>query len=220
MGTATHMHTHASETHGNARRNVGIAAAMAAAVLLSGCFIPDEFDLKFDIPNSSEVSWTYDGKWRFFFAKFDPNRDKIPQKEITKFTKELGKVPGSSSVTHVENNVWKQSISWKAKLRNAQGEPVATTFPSDMRHASNWLVRISPEGDKSVLVSTAPPPKGKKLEGIVKMGYKSSGTLSINTTGTVEQLSGPKLSKGWFSSSYSGKWNLFEDEQIKIRITW
>jgi hypothetical protein len=52
------------------------------------------------------------------------------------------------------------------------------------------------------------------------MGYKSSGTLSINTTGTVEQLSGPKLSKGWFGSSYSGNWNLLEDEPIKVRITW
>ncbi|MEJ2116971.1 MAG: hypothetical protein P8Y36_03330, partial [Alphaproteobacteria bacterium] len=121
MGTK--MYTHTSRLRGNVSRNVGIAFAIATTILLSGCFLPDEFDLKFDIPNSSEVSWTYDGNWRFFFAKYDPLKDKIPPKELTKLTKELGKIPGSTSVTHSGKNIWKQSISWKAKLRDTEGKP-------------------------------------------------------------------------------------------------
>ncbi|MEJ2229122.1 MAG: hypothetical protein P8Y67_13010 [Alphaproteobacteria bacterium] len=218
MGTK--MYTHTSRLRGNVSRNVGIAFAIATTILLSGCFLPDEFDLKFDIPNSSEVSWTYDGNWRFFFAKYDPLKDKIPPKELTKLTKELGKIPGSTSVTHSGKNIWKQSISWKAKLRDAEGKPVPTTFPAAKKRSSYWLVRIVPEGENSVILTTVPAPKAKKLEGFVKMGYKSSGTFSINTTGTVEQISGPKLSKGWFDSSYSGTWNLFEGEPIKVRIKW
>ena len=217
------MRTHISGTRGNAHRNFGIAVAMAAVVLLSACFIPDEFDLKFDIPNSSEVSWTYDGKWQFFFSGFDPQKAKVPPKELPRLTKELGKIPGSTSVTHIDNHIWKQSISWKKQLRDAQGKPVMASFPTGAlgkRGMAYWLVRITPEEDGSVLLKTVQPPKGKKLEKFIQMGYKSSGTLTIKTTGTVEQLGGPKLSKGWFSNSYSTTMSMLEGEPIVVRIKW
>jgi hypothetical protein len=226
----TKMYTFATKSCGSARRNVGIAVAIAMSVLLSGCIVPDEFDLKFDIPNSSEVSWTYDGKWQYyrfpvFSGKFDKRLTKLNKKEFIEATKTFDKLPGNISATHIEKNIWKQSISWKTNLRDAHGRPWLVTFPMEGTVAEQnilaWLVRIIPVGDKSVLLSTVPVGKDKKIKELFhKMGFKSSGALTIKTTGTVEQLSGPELSKARDSNSYYSKWELLEDEPIKIRITW
>lgn len=223
------MHTQTSETDGHMHRYIGIAVAMAAVVLLSGCIIPDEFDLKFDIPNSSEVSWAYDGKWRIITG-FGPNGNDVPpksflyhtkEKDFNYYTKALSELPGSTSLTHIEKNIWKQSISWKAELKNDQGKPVSTTFPfNEPVGKRDGLVSIVPEGDNSVLLTTVLLNKDMEIKELNKKGYKSSGTLTINTTGTIEQFSGPKLSKGWFSNSYSTKWSVLEGEPIKVRITW
>jgi hypothetical protein len=200
------------------------AVGVLLVALLSGCFIPDDFDLEIDVPNAGEAGWKYNGKWQFFFAGYDPRREVIPPNDVIGLTAELAKLPGSTSVTHVEKNIWKQSIAWKVRLRDSQNRPTAVLFPTSTAPTGGgpeyWLVRIVPEAGNSVLLETVAPPTGPDLAAFVGMGYKSSGTLTIKTTGTVMQLGGPQLSKSWFGGSYSAKWGLFQGPPIKLRIKW
>jgi hypothetical protein len=219
------MHIHASRADGHASapprkmpRRIGIGIAAVLVTLLSGCFIPDGFDLEIDVPNSGEVGWKFDGKWQLFLPGYDPRRETIPAKDLIAVTADLGKLPGTTSVTHLEKNVWKQSIAWQVRLRDSQNRPAPVFFPTGGA-ADYWLVRIIPE-EKAVLLETVAPPTGQDLAAFVSMGYKSAGTLTIKTSGTLTQLSGPQLSKGWFSSSYSTKWGVLEGQPIRVRIKW
>jgi hypothetical protein len=206
---------------------VRLLARWALTILLlcflSGCFIPDEFDLELSIPTPTEVGWNFNGKWQFFFAGYHPQKQAIPPKDLISLTSELGKLPGSSSVAHLEGNVWKQSISWRVLLQDSQKRPVPVLFPTSTQPTGGpdyWLVRISPESASSVLIETAQPPTGQMLKDFQSMGYKSTGIFTLKTSGTVEQIDGPPLSKSWFGGNYSTKWGAFQGPPLKIRIKW
>jgi hypothetical protein len=216
----THRGRFASPLAKKSRLAFGTAIALALTALLEGCLIPDDFDLEITVPSARQVSWKFDGKWQFFLVGHDPRKEVIDPNAVIGLTEELAKLPGSTSVKHIEKNIWKQSISSQASLRDNQDRPIPALFPTGTQTADVWLVRISPESADSVLLETVQPPPANELAEFKSMGYKSSGTLRLNTAGTVSQLSGPPLGKSWFGSTYSAKWSALEDQPIKVRIKW
>lgn len=203
----------------NSLRRISSVSVLFFLSFLSGCFIPTDFKLELNIPGPEEVNWDFEGNWQFFFADYDPRRDLIPQGDISALTEELSDTPGNISIMHVSGNIWKQKLSLKARLRDAANRPNAVTFPMLKADSQFWLVSLSP-GEDAVLLQTVSRPSESDIQAFRSMGYESSGTLSLTTTGTVLQLSGPPLSKSWFDNSYSVDWNLFRDESLKVLIKW
>jgi hypothetical protein len=216
----THRGRFASPLAKKPRLAFGTAVALALAALLGGCLIPDDFNLEITVPSAREASWKFDGNWQLFLAGHDPRKEVIDPNNMIGLTAELAKLPGSTSVKHIEKNIWRQSISSQAGLRDNQDRPITVLFPTGTQRADVWLVRITPESADSVLLETVQPPSANELAEFKSMGYKSSGTLRLNTSGTVSQLSGPPLGKSWLSSTYSAKWSALEDQPIKVRIKW
>lgn len=190
---------------------------------LFGCFIPNAFDLYVEIPDASNVKWKFDGKWQFFFAGYDPGKQQLRPQDIAGLTAELSKLPGGASPIHAGGNVWTQTINWQVSLRDGMSRPSAVNFPTGTAPRGGgeyWLLRVTPESSNSVLVETVSPPTGRDLADFLNLGYKSEGTLSLYTTGTIEQLSGSPLSKSWFGKTYSTKWDFFHNPPVKVRIKW
>lgn len=196
------------------RSIVGLMLIPWLCVLLSGCYIPDEYNLEITANNGSDVSWTYDGKWQFIHPNFDPRRAPLPEDDVEIFTKELSNTRGNISLSHVENHVWKQSLAWHAPLFEAGKKRTVIHFPS----LDYWMFRITPESQNSFILETKGAPGKADLEKLKAMGYRSSGTFTLKTSGAVEQNSGPPLVKSWFRSVYSVKINAFDDKPIKLRI--
>lgn len=82
------------------------------------------------------------------------------------------------------------------------------------------MLRIVPDGAKAVIVETTSPPDDKSLRDLQTAGYKSDGSISITTPGKVEQISGPPLTKGWFSNTYSGKFKFLTEKRVVLRVTF
>jgi hypothetical protein len=196
------------------RSIVGFMLIPCLCALLSGCYIPDEYNVEITANSGDEVSWAYDGKWQFVHPKFDPRRVPLPEDDVEVFTKELSNMHGSTSLSHVENHVWKQSLAWHAPLFDAEKKRKVINFPS----LDYWMFRITPESQNSFILETKPAPGKADLEKLKAMGYRSSGTFTLKTSGIIEQSSGQPLVKSWFRSVYSVKINGFDDEPIKLRV--
>jgi hypothetical protein len=91
---------------------------------------------------------------------------------------------------------------------------MAVNFPTN----DFWMFRLTPDSENSVIIETMKTPSASDLKKLKEMGYRSSGTFTLKTSGTIEQISGPPLVKSWFRSVYSVKANFFEDAPLLVRI--
>jgi hypothetical protein len=197
-----------------------IGALLLVAVLLTGCLIPDAFELSVTVPNANEAVWSYSGRWQFFVAGFDPRTQTLPPADVASLTSEFKKLPGSISVQHLENNIWNQTIKSQYRLEDSIGRPVGVYLPSGTVSAELWIVHVNPAAGNAVMVETPQPPSAPDQAALRQLGYRSQGTLVIETTGTIHQTSGPPLSKAWFKNAYSTKFDFLSDPPIKVHITW
>lgn len=176
---------------------------------------PHEFVLDLNLPSADRVGWNFEGKWQFFYAGYDPRKTELEKTDQTSIGTALNELPGGQPARLLGKNVWSQGIRWEGTLDDS---PV--TFPAGRGNAEIWLVRVRRLDPKTVELETPAPPSASDVNFFLKTGYKSEGEFKLKTPGTVQQLSGPSLSKSWFSNTYSTKFNLFKDQRIVVRIAF
>lgn len=194
------------------RRQLLVAAASLA---LASCFLPNEFVLDLNLPSADRVGWNFEGKWQFFYAGYDPRKIELKQTDQTNIGTALNELSGAQPARFLGKNIWSQSIQWSGSL-----DDPSITFPNVRGDAELWFVRVHRLDPKTVEIETPEPPKGADLNFFLEAGYRSDGELKIGTPGKIQQLSGPSLSKSWFSNTYSTKFNFFKDQRIVVRIVF
>lgn len=195
------------------RRHLLVVAA--ASLALASCFLPNEFVLDLNLPSADRVGWNFEGKWQFFYAGYDPRKIELKQTDQASIVAALNGLPGAQPARFLGKNVWSQSVRWEGTLDDS---PV--TFPAGRGTADIWFVRAHRLDPKTVEIETPAPPKGADLNFFLEAGYRSEGELKIRTPGKIQQFSGPPLSKSWFSSTYSTKFNFLKDQRIVVRIAF
>jgi hypothetical protein len=192
--------------------------AIILCVAISGCLIPDEYVLTFTIPDKDTATWTYDGLWRVMLPGYDPRVSQLTPRDIQKITGDLNNLAGRQTTNYIGQNVWKQTLDTTAFIHGGLLFPTAQAV--NQNGGQTWLVRIIPEEPNSVLLETAFPPNENTLRDLQTFGYTSSGQFRLVTSGKLVQLSGPPLSKAWFSSTYSTAFKIITDPRIVVRITF
>lgn len=186
-------------------------------VVLTSCFIPDNFTLNFKIPDPNSVEWNFNGTMQFFAGgRGSQKQFELTPKDIIGITAELKKIPGTSSAVHTNGMNWHQQITWRSAIQNS------ITFPT-VAHGHQrgyWLVSFKRTNPKQVLVETIQA-NAKETRELQAMGYRSRGTLCIETTGKITQHSGRTLvrSSFGFGSALCGSWGIY-DPKIQLTIDW
>lgn len=189
--------------------------AVATCLALASCFLPNDFVLDLNLPSADRVGWSFEGNWQFFYPGYDPRKIKLKESDQTNIVAALNGLPGAQPARFLGKNVWSQSVRWEGAL-----DDLPVTFPAGHGNADIWFVRAHRLDPKTVEIETPAPPKEADLNFFREAGYKSEGELKLKTPGKIQQLSGPPLSKSWFSSTYSTKFNFLRDQRIVVRIAF
>ena len=140
--------------------------------LLSGCWIPEDFDCKVKVTKNGSYTFTYNGTLTFAPALAAAKEGSLSQKDEAELKEEGEKLrsePGFKDVNYIGKGRYKVLVEKVGK----PGEPYY--FLSDMVK----IFAIQPQKDGSVRISATRPSK-KDIAELKSMGAKMAGTLTVS----------------------------------------
>lgn len=174
-----------------------IFAAVAAATILTGCWIPEKFDASIDFKSNGGYTIAFDGTLHHGMmlqakqdggSKLPKDADKFLQAEVDQLTRKKGVITAK--------RVGDTKIEFKATHTAAQfqaGQPFDAIF-----------IRREPEGIYSVKALAA---NERDRQAMKKMGLKLDGSLKIKLPSNATVVETNATTKpGVLSSAY--KWDI------------
>ena len=167
-----------------------LSVALAVTLILSGCFIPEEFDARIDIHQDGSYSLTYDGTLTFVPAILAMSQGKAPttqdEAELQKISSEMRKDPGIKKSEYLGKGRYKVTFVHQEKAGQAY------YFLS-----REWQIfSIRPQADGKIEMRSSRPDV-KALEEPKTAGAKVDGTLQISVAFGVQVLEQNADSTPW-----------------------
>lgn len=180
----------------------------ATLLLLSGCWIPEQFDAKIAINKDGRYTLSYDGILSYAAGLAAAKKGELKAKDEEAFKKEAEKIarePGFKKVDYLGKGRYKVLVEKSAKT----GE--ATFFLN--RNAK--IISIQPQPDGTITISSMRLEK-KDIRELTAIGGKVEGTLTVTVASGTKVIkhnaqSEPSSMSLFGSSGY--KWKISNPEE-------
>jgi hypothetical protein len=165
-------------------------------LLLSGCWIPENFDANVKVNDDGSYTFTYDGTLAFALALAAAQEGSLSQKDEADFAEEaeeLRKEPGFKDVEYLGKGRYKVFVEKTGEL----GEEYY--FLS----RESKIFAIQPQDDGSVSISAVSPSE-KAINEFRSIGAKMAGTLTVSVAQGVEVVRHNAQSEPKFFGLFGG----------------
>jgi len=153
-------------------RAFSLIITFGMALLLAGCWIPENFEADITVNKDGSYSFTYDGTLTFALALAAAKEGSLSQKDEAEFEKEAEKIrkePGFKKVEYLGKGRYKVLVEKSGKA----GERYYF-LSSEMK-----IFSIKPQEDGSIVITAAKFSK-KDLSELKSIGAKVNGTLTVS----------------------------------------
>lgn len=161
-------------------KRIEIFLIATMAVILSGCFVPEQFDAKVTINSDGSYIFSYDGTLTFALALAAAQKGALREKDEDAFREEglkLAREPGFKKVDYLGKGRYRVLVEKSGKA----GEPYY--FLSK----ESKIFAILPQQDRSISVSAIRPDE-KSIQQLKSIGAKIDGTLTVSVAGGVKVI--------------------------------
>jgi len=158
-----------------------LAITLGITLLLSGCWIPENFEANITVNNNGSYTFTYDGILTFALALAAAKEGSLSNKDEAALEKEVEKIrkePGFKKVEYMGKGRYKVFVEKSGKA----GEPYY--FLSS--HISE-IFAIKPQQDGTIKI-TAARFSNKDLNKLRSIGANVNGTLAVSIEKGVKVL--------------------------------
>jgi hypothetical protein len=140
--------------------------------VLSGCWIPEQFDAKVVINKDGSYTFSYDGTLTFALALAAAQKGELSAKDEASFKQEAAKMarePGFKKVDYLGKGRYKVLVERNGK----------TDEPYYFLSKESKIFAVLPQTDGSISVSAIRPDK-KAIQELNSIGAKIDGTLTVS----------------------------------------
>lgn len=153
-------------------RPFSLIVTLGIALLLSGCWIPENFEANITVDKDGSYTFTYDGTLTFALALAAAKKGSLSTKDEAKFEKEAEKIrkkPDFKKVEYLGKGRYKVFVEKSGKA----GEPY------DFLSSEMKIFSVKPQQDGSLEITAAQFSK-TDLNELKSIGSKVNGTLTVS----------------------------------------
>ena len=161
-------------------RTFSLIVTLGIALLLSGCWVPENFEANITVNKDGSYTFTYDGTLTFALALAAAKEGSLSKKDEAEFEKEaekLRKEPGFKKVEYLGKGRYKVFVEKSGKA----GERYYF-LSREMK-----IFAVKPRQDGSIEITAARFSK-KDLNELKSIGAKVNGTLTVSVEKGVKVL--------------------------------
>lgn len=165
--------------------------AASAAIMLAGCYVPEDFDLDIDFLEDKQYQYRYKGNLVHAMAAMAAKEGKYGAKDEEILAKELSAAPGIKSVSSKGKGRFAVVLDDKGNV----GKPLNLLGTFSIKQGKDGLVTMQ-----------APAVKDNDADQLREVGIRFAGTIEVRLPKNVEVVQTNATSKpSMFSGTYGWK---------------